>query len=1045
MKKLLRLMLLTCLAAVCYHQAGAQEKKWITGSVKDPTGNPVASATIIEKGTTNQTLSEANGSFRLEVGPRATLTVSSVGFTTADIAVGSSTALDVILQTAAAGLDEVVVTALGIKRQKKSLGYATQEIKSTTLVNAREPNLTNALSGVVAGLQVVRSSNGPAGSSKIVLRGNTSLTGSNQPLIVVDGVPINNFTGATNNVTGLTNNDYWNPEMDMGNGLGDLNAEDIESISVLKGPSAAALYGSRAGNGVILVTTKSGRKQQGIGISVSSTLGVESIFANPDKQTIFGQGNNDTYDPNGGESWGPKIEGQTVTNWRNQSEQLRAYDNIKSFFGNGISNNQSVTFQQQYKNTSVYTSLNYFNDKSIIPGSKLTRTNLMARAVSKFGKDDRWTSDTKIQYSNTDARNRPMGGSNANNYSAFLYNMPVTMNLNDFKTPTDELGRMIWYDGTSTTNPWWATRYNLNQDVRNRFIMSGSLKYNFTSWLDAEVKAGGDFYSTNSESKLYAGSPIKMEGTYGLGKQTFQELNYSTLITAKKDNLFGKLGGSVTIGGNLMRQKSTNLKNWVGKMQVPNLFKLTNANGLVTITDEISERAINSAYGTIGLSWDNFLYIDATFRNDWSSTLHPDNRSYFYPSVSLSYVFTEMLPQLPSWVSYGKLRASYATVGNDLPPYQLYNVYKTEQDPNTNTVASRNKILYDPTVRSELIKSWEFGAEMRFLQNRIGFDFSYYKSNATRQLIDLPMDPGSGYEKRKINAGDIQNKGIELMVDARILNNPNSFTWTIAANFSSNRNEVIDIYSKDSVFRYPLANFDDMSVLAVKDGLYGDIYGSKFLRVEDRNDPNYGQLILSAAGLPRRGETNVRLGNQQAKALLGITNTFGYKGFTLAFLIDARFGGEMFSTTQALMQANGTADVTVVNGGREKFAVDGVIANGSGGYAKNTVLVTPQQYYQSLFAEARNIGITEANIYDATNVRIRNIQLSYDLPGKLLKRTPIQRAKVGVSCNNVWLMTSHMRGMDPESVFATGTNAVGFENSSPPTTRTILFNLSLGF
>lgn len=1044
MKKLLCLLLLTSLAALCYFDAHAQEKKWVSGNIKDPSGNPVVAATVAEKGTSNKVLSDQNGAFRLEVAPNAMLVVSSVGFSTVEMAVGNNATLDIALQTQASGLDEVVVTALGIKRQKKSLGYATQEVKSTTLVNAREPNITNALTGQVAGLQVIRSSNGPAGSSKIVLRGNTSLTGSNQPLIVVDGIPINNFTGGTNNVTGKTTGDYWNQETDMGNGLGDLNADDIESISVLKGPSAAALYGSRAGNGVILVTTKTGKKQKGIGITVSSTLGLESIFTHPKIQNTFGQGDNGAYAPKAGTAWGPKIEGQTVTNWNNEQEQLAAYDNLKTFFGNGVSNSQNISFQQQYKNTSVYSSLNYFNDKSMIPGAKLTRTNLMTRAVSKFGQDDRWTTDVKVQYSNSNARNRPNNGQNFNNYSSVIYMLPVTIDLDKFKDATDALGNQVWYDATNTVNPWWSTKYNLNQDIRDRFIMSGSLKYSFTDWLDAEVKGGGDIYTTNTETKLYAGSRIEPKGSYSLGKQTFSELNYSALITAKKDNVISKLGGLVTMGGNLMKQKASQLKNTASKLELPNLFTINNRSGNATVVDEISERRINSVYGSVGLNWDNFLFLDATFRNDWSSTLSKANRSYFYPSVSLSYVFTESFRNLPSWISYGKLRASYASVGNDLPPYQLYNTYKIGLDPNNNLTAGRNEILFDPTVRSELIKSTEFGAELRFLDSRFGIDFSYYRSNATRQLIDLPMDPTSGYQKKKINAGDIQNSGVEIMADARIFNNPNSFTWGVNVNFSANRNMVKEIYPQEGVTKYPLAAFDAVSILAEAGELYGMIYGTKFLRVEDPKDANYGKLILNADGLPQQAEGTWKLGNQQPKAMLGVTNTFGYKNFTLSFLIDARFGGEMFSGTHAVMQANGSADVTVTNGERNKYVVDGVIGSGSG-YVPNNKEITPQQYYDALFARSVNLGITEANIYDATNVRLRNIQLSYELPGKFLSKTPIQKARVGVSCNNVWMINSRMRDLDPESVLATGTNAVGFENFSPPTTRTILFNLSLSF
>jgi len=410
----------------------------------------------------------------------------SVGFDTKEFLTDNSGLASVELATATKEISGVVVTALGIKRQKKSLGYAVQEVKGETLVSANEPNLANTLSGKVAGLQVVRSSDGPAGSSKIILRGSNSLTGSNQPLIVVDGIPIDNFTGAPDN-------GYWNRSLDMGNGMADINPEDIESLSILKGPSAAALYGSRAGNGVILITTKSGKKQKGLGINLSSTIGVESIFTNPDIQNSFGQGMDGVAVPDAQTSWGTK--GQT-------------FDNVANYMENGITQNYSLSLQQQYKQTSVYTSFTRLEDKGMVPGIKLTRTNLSARAISKFGKDDRWTTDTKIQYSNAIGNNRPVGG--RDNSSAFvLYMMPRSIDIRTYSNPLNPDGSMKWFQGAgSQVNPYWSNKYNLNEDSRDRIIMTGSLKYSFTSWLNAEVKAGGDLYTTNTNAKVYAGSPL---------------------------------------------------------------------------------------------------------------------------------------------------------------------------------------------------------------------------------------------------------------------------------------------------------------------------------------------------------------------------------------------------------------------------------------------------------------------------------------------------------------------------------------------------------
>ncbi|OKL40057.1 SusC/RagA family TonB-linked outer membrane protein [Pontibacter flavimaris] len=1031
------LCLLLCLVTGL---AFAQQKRTITGTVKDDKGTPLPYASVQVKGTTTGTTTGDDGTFSLSVDEGAVLVVNSLGFDSKEVSVGTSNTIEVTLGSSSSQLSEVVVTALGIEREKKSLGYAMQEVGGESLVEAREANVTNALSGKVAGLQITRSSNGPAGSSKIILRGNNSLVGDNQPLIVVDGVPIDNTAGRTNN-------DFWNPGLDMGNGLSDINAEDIASISVLKGPAAAALYGSRAGNGVILITTKTGKAQEGLGITISSTIGYDEPFTHPEIQDAFGQGTEGSYSEQSGLSWGPRAEGQTVVDWKGESVPLRTYDNIGNFASRGLHSSQNVSFQQQFKSTSVYTSFNRFDNEGVVPGVKLTRNSLTARAVSNFGEGEKWTTDTKIQYIESNAENRPVGGTNANNSFATLYMLPRSLDIREFNPSVNEQGNMIWYGGGNQMNPYWNSKYNLNQDIRDRFLMNGSVKYAFTDWLSAEIRGGADMYFTNTESKLYGGSPQAAGGRYSLGKQNFTETNYSTLLTAQKDNVIGKLGGALTLGGNLMSQKFSSINSSSGELVVPNLFSLNNGVSNPSVGQSLREKRINSVYGSVGFNWDGYLFLDATFRNDWSSTLSKANRSYFYPSVSASYVFTDMLETtgatLPSWLSYGKLRASYAEVGNSLEAYELYNTYWIGKDPNGNTTAGRNPVLYNPDLKSELVKGYEAGLEMRFFDGRIGFDLAWYKSNATNQLINLPMDPLSGYNSRKINAGDIQNKGVELMVDADVIRNPNGFNWNIYGNFSRNRNTIEDLYQ--DIELYQLGGFDNVQVYAEVGGNYGEIYGSTFKRVEDSESPYNGQLLLNEAGLPQVGEQSVKLGDQQADALLGIGNTFSYKGLSFSFLVDGRFGGEIFSATLAAMQETGTAANTVRNGGRESFVVEGVVEDpATGQFAVNTTEVTPQLYWNAV-AGVGNLGITEANLYDATNVRLRNVQLSYALPGSLLSKTPLQRARIGVTATNVWLISSHMKGLDPESVFATGSNATGFENASIPTTRSILFNLTLGF
>ncbi|OJX88484.1 MAG: SusC/RagA family protein [Paludibacter sp. 47-17] len=1012
----------------------------VRGTVSDTEGAPVMGATVLEKGTTNGTITDLNGKYSLQVkNSSAVLTFSYVGMTTLEIPVAGKAQVNVTLSTSAVAIDEVVVTALGISREKKTLGYALQEIKGESLLEARETNIANALSGKVTGLQVIRSSNGPAGSSKLVLRGYSSLTGDNQPLIVVDGIPVENFTGASNN-------DYWNPSTDMGNGLSDINPEDIESMSVLKGASAAALYGSRAGNGVILITTKSGKKREGLGVTLSSSIGFEQILTTPEMQSSFGQGADGIFDNRSSSSWGPQITGQSVTKWDGSASTLQAFNNVQNFFKTGLNLNNNVSFQQQINNTSIYTSLTRTDDQSMIPGAKLTRTNLMTRALAKLGQSQKWTLDTKVQYIQSKAHNRPLSGHNSSNSFRTMYLLPVSMDIRDFSTPVNDLGTMVWYGGGQQVNPYWSELYNLNDDSRDRFIFHGSLRYDISDWLKAEVKGGADMYTNNTESKQYGGSPLGATGRYSMGKNTFAETNYSALITAQKDNLFGKIGGMATIGGNLMKQLSSGISGSSGELEVPNLFSLNNGKNNPSVGESFSTKKINSVYGMLQLNYDGYLFLEGTFRNDWSSSLAAENRSYFYPSVNASWVITDMLNKMDkqtNWLSYGKVRASYAMVGNDLPPYQLYNTYWIGKDPLGNTTAGLGNTLYDKNVLSELIKSLEFGADIRFFNNRLGFDFTWYKSNATRQLINLPMDPLSGFSSKKINAGNIQNKGIELTVNASIIEPAKqSFGWDIQVNYSKNNNTIEELY--DDIDVYALGGFDNLQILAHVGGEYGEIWGTTYKRVEDKNSPYFGKMILTADGLPQGNTEKKKIGSQVPDALVGVTNTFSYKGLALSFLIDGRFGGEMFSTTNQAMQAAGTAAVTAPGGVRNDMTLDGVIASGTD-FIPNTKSITTQQYWATVTGATGNLGIGEANIYDATNIRLRTLQLTYDLPSKLLANTILQRVKVGFSANNLWLISSHMNGVDPESTFATGTNAVGFENTAPPTSRTYLFNITLGF
>jgi TonB-linked SusC/RagA family outer membrane protein len=1040
MKILLRASMLLMVLALRWFDASAQEKKTVAGTIADSSGAPVASATIQEKGKRNFTTSDAHGHFSITVTPGAVLEISSVGFQSKEVGTDNPNP-SITLNSRSGGLEEVVVTALGIKKQKKSLGYAVQEVKGETLSDIKDPNLTNELSGQVAGLQVIGGGSGPTGSSQIRLRGNNSLTDISQPLIVVDGVPIGNFTGRQG--VGFTN-DFYNPSLDMGNGLSDINPDDIATLTVLKGPAGAALYGSQGGNGVIIITTKSGTKQPGAGITASSSVGFESIFMNPKTQNDFGQGSEGSFGATETTSWGPKITGQTVTQWNGVQSPLQSFNNMGNYFKGGVISTQNVSYQGQAGNTSIYTSYSRLDDKSIIPGSKLARNNITARAVSKFGANNRWTLDTKVQFVNATADNRPLEGVNTNNIFLNLNTLPRSIDIRQFKNSVDSAGNMIWYAKGNQTNPYWASAYNPNTDTRNRFLLYGSLGYRFFSWLNASVTASADIWNTNGNSKLYAGSPANESGSYSQTTDAYYQTNYSTLITAHKDNIWSKLSGSATVGGNLQYYQDNQFSANAGTLRVPNLFSINNAVGNPTFNQLYSAKAINSLYGSLEANWDNYLFLNATWRTDWSSALSEANRAFSYPSVNLSYVFTDHLKDLggrSQWLSYGKIRAGYATAGSDLNPYELQNLYTIGLDPNNNTTATPGSTLYSENVKSQLITSLELGAELRFFKDIVGVDFTWYKSNATNQLITLPLDPLSGYTGKIINAGNIQNEGIEITADAKILTRPNGFSWTTTLNFSENNNTIKSLYP--GVNLYQLGGFDQVSVNAVVGQRYGQIYGTKIVRVENPKDPNYGKMILSAQGTPQGTSTDSLLGNQQARQIIGWTNKFSYKHFSLSILLDAALGGKEFSYTLSSMETAGTSVLTVTNHKRDSLVLSGVQVNGAGGYTTNTTKISPQQYWDAL--GVGNTGITEANLYSATNIRIRNVQLAYSVPRKYISGTPFQKVQLALSCNNVWMISSHMHGIDPEDAYATGTPAIGFESGSAPTTRTYYVTLSFGF
>lgn len=1034
------MLMLALFSFVFAMPANAQTKKQIKGTVKDAVGMTLPGVSVQEKGTSNGVITDADGKYNINASSNATLVFSFIGMATQEVAVEGKSKVDVVLSESAEALDEVVVTALGIKREKKALGYAVQEVKGDALVEAREPNVINSLSGKVAGVNIARSSNGPGGSSKIVIRGYSSLTNDNQPLIVVDGIPMDNFTGGGGEWSGT----------DMGSGMSDINPDDVESISILKGASAAALYGSRAGNGVILITTKKGTKKKGIGVTYSSNVSFESILTYADVQNSFGQGANGVYDSESGSSWGPKIEGQEVQSWTGKTVKLSAdKDGFNDFLETGVNMTNSIALDKAGEDYSVRAAFTNMDNSGIIPNVKLKRNTFTLRGTADLGPNKKWHLDSKISFNRSVGENRPALGRNQYNMFNTFYLMPRTVHVSDLDPAFDEDGNRRWFksEDVPSENPYFYINHVKNTDTRDRLLGFTSLKYEVFSWLNAEVKYGLDYYTTQTESKIEAGGIVNPNGRYDVSMKHFLETNGSFLLTAHKRNFIGDFDGSLSLGGNMMHNKWNQINGNGGQMVVEGVYSI--GNGFKpTPGHSRSEKKINSLYGTGQIAYKNYAFLDFTFRNDWSSALSSDNRSFFYPSASLGLIATDMIEDmgvdLPDYLTFVKFRASYAEVGNDLPARQLETVYSVGSNPNDIKTIARGSTLYNKDVKSELKTSREFGADIRLFDNRFTLDFTYYKENTTNQLIPIPMPEGSGYARRMVNTGDIQNKGMELMATAHIFRNNDGFNWSLGVNYAKNENTIEEL-DKD-MKRYELTGSEYIKAYAEEGQKYGVIYGYDFKRVTDENSEHYGKIIVDDSGLPLQDNSEFKhLGDAQPDFSIGVSNQFSYKNLSLSFLIDAKVGGDIYSGTLASMYAAGTAKETADNDRKDFIVPNTVIESGDGDnktYAVNDKEVSAQNYWGRVAGRA---GVATPFIYEATSVRLRELVISYRLPKNLLKKTFFTSAKVSFVGRNLWLMYSDMPGIDPESVYGTNTNAPALETFASPTTRTLGFNISLSF
>lgn len=1037
-------MFLFC--AAIYAQDGDKIK--VSGVVTDDSGETLIGASVAEKGTTNATMTGMDGDYTLIVPANATLTVTYVGFNPQEVQVNGRTKIDIIVSEDTKLLDEVVVTALGIKRDKKSLGYALQEVKGDKLTETRDNNVANALAGKVAGLQIKQSSTGIGGSSRIILRGVSSIGGNNQPLVVVDGVPIDSSTGGTE--------DYWgNRSVDRGSGMADISPDDIEAVSVLKGPAAAALYGSRAGSGVIMITTKTGAGQKGIGVSVNSNLTFETPMQLPKLQNKYGQGANNEYVQNAIGSWGSIMDGSQKTDLAGNPVTYASGDNkLTDFLRTGTTWTNSVELSSATDKNTVRLSIMNLDNKGVVPNSSLKKTSATLRGTAKL--TNKLSFDSKVTYINQKTENRIKLAYDPDNIFLNYLLMPRSVHFsdleryNDYKFPegtinpvnkNDISGKPVsWTDqyGGLIRNPYWASYNNSNSDRRDRIIGLASLKYEFTDWLNMQARYGLDYISTQQEIRDATGVPYWFgAGNYIMNKETSYQSNADLLISLNKQ-LTNKVGLLATAGGNLMYSRSDGIYGETNGLIIPDKFTLANANRM-SVRSSRTTKAINSLYATASLSYDNTLYLDLSARNDWSSALSKKHRSYFYPSVSASWLFTESLERWgskPTFFDYGKLRVSWAQVGNDTDPYRLINMNELTTsyvyNPNTGQIETvlnggKNDTMFNPDLKSETVSSWEVGLEFKAFNNRLGLDMAYYYKNAFDQILRMNVSAAeTGYSYKYVNSGKLINKGLEILLTGTPIKTKD-FDWDITLNFSKNKNELKDLADGIQAQELQDASLTSLvKIVATPNGAYGDILGKAYTRNDN------GELVLDENGLPTFESDYVKLGNYNPDWMGGIINSFRYKNFDFSFQIDMRYGGDIYMGS--IKSGTGAGTLKMTESGRESMLVEGVNANGQ----KNTVETTAQQYWTALQNGA------EPWIYDATNIRLREMSLGYTFPRKLLTKTPFQGIKLSVVGRNLWMIHSKTKGFDPESGYSTG-NAQGFEMGSMPTLSSYGFNLNVTF
>lgn len=1050
----------------------------------------LAGVSVSVRGTTTGTITDANGDYSIAVedGTDA-LVFSFVGMTTREISLGSATRIDVVMQTADINLDEVVVTALGISREKKALGYSVQDLSGEELSESREVNIVNSLSGKVAGVSVTGSSGNMGGSSRILIRGASSVNGKNQPLFVVDGVPFDN-SGFNNLNTERGAGGY-----DYGNMAQDINPNDIESISVLKGPSAAAIYGSRAANGVILISTKKGQGRKGIGVSINSGVTFEQVAVLPRYQNTYGGGGENIFggsdwhttalidgteynvvDFGVDESWGPKFDGQMVLHW----DSFDAWDtenylvprewkapgaDVNSFFETGTTftnnvaldgGNEDARFRLSYTNIAL---------DGYMPNSSLDRNTITLNGSTKLG--EKLEAFGSLTYVKNKALGRASTGYDSNNimqkFNQWGQRQLDMDRLSNYKNPDGSMrtwNRTSWDDATPAfaDNPYWTRYMNYQEDQRDRYYGNAGIHWTITDWLSLQAKVNQDQYTFTQKERVAIGSqkPSKYEENH----RSNMERNSEFLFLLDKD-LTDNLFLHASFGGNRMYwEYHRNSAVTKGGMAIPDNYSVINSVA-PPASDQLSkQKAINSLYGNASLGYRRLVYLDMTLRNDWSSTLPANNNSYLYYSLASSFVFTELdLFENMPWFTFGKLRAGYARVGNDTEPYKLDNYYVQPLDGEDkypyhywgyNALYSVPNTLNNPDLKPETTSSMEFGADLKFFQNRLGVDFTYYDMSTTDQIINIRVPSATGYAYKLMNAGEITNRGMELMLSLTPVKIRNAFQWDIVANWSRNRNQVVSLAPGVDNYQLAYGPFN-VTVNAYVGETYGALMGTDF--IYDRE----GNKVVNASGRYLSSGVKV-IGHVLPDWTAGITNTFRFKGIDFSFLIDIRQGGQYFSTTHMWGMYSGILEETArPTSGGNTIREDGIIIDamaaaydGDGNVIYNedgTAQVSGKNdvnTYGIQWAVDHYSGPAAQNVFDASYVKLRDVRIGYTLPDRI--KGPFQSIRISAFGKNlaIWGTDKGNPHVDPENTTSSG-NIQGLEGGALPSLRQFGLNLSFKF